>query len=84
MVRPVLYRIIDRPSGRFDVTATLVPDKTFNHEGLVSLAELNDALDVLRDIMVACGAELVLDPAFGPNVHQYESASKAVPPSYAT
>lgn len=63
MARPVLYRIIDRPDGRFDVTATLVPDKTFTREGLASLAEVNAALDVLRDIMSACGAELVLDPA---------------------
>jgi hypothetical protein len=63
MARPVLYQIIDRPNGRFDVKATLAPDKTFTREGLASLAEVNMALDMLRDIMAACGAELVLDPA---------------------
>lgn len=62
MARPVLYQIIDRPDGRFDVLATLAPGKTFTRTGLASLTEVNAALDVLRDIMAACGAEVVLDP----------------------
>lgn len=63
MARPVLYRIIDQPDGRFDVMATLGPNKTFTREGLASFAEVNAALDVLRAIMAACGAEVLLDPA---------------------
>lgn len=63
MMRPVLYQVIDRTDGTFDLTATIMPDKTFTRAGLASLAEVNDVIDTLRTIMAACGVELVLDPA---------------------
>ena len=65
MTRIVLYRIIDRPDQRYDLTATLTLDKTFTRESLASMAEVNAALDLLRFIMAACGVELVQDPAVG-------------------
>lgn len=63
MARLALYRIIDRPDGQFAVTVTLVPDKTFMRENFASLVEVHKAVDVLRTLMAACGAELILDPA---------------------
>lgn len=61
MPRRISCRIIDRPDGRFDVMATLEPDKTFCREGFVSLAEAEECVEFLRTLMTACGAPLIND-----------------------
>ncbi|MFC7665288.1 hypothetical protein [Methylorubrum suomiense] len=62
MIQPVLYQILDRPDGRFDVTATLASNRTYTRESLASFAEVDASLNMLRAIMAACGAEVLLDP----------------------
>ena len=59
MSRRIFYRISDRADGRFDVTATLEPDKVFRREGFVSLAMAEECVELLRLLMAACGAPLV-------------------------
>ncbi|OAH36492.1 hypothetical protein AX289_24615 [Methylorubrum populi] len=63
MARLALYRIIDQPNGQLAVKVTLVPDKVFTRTNLGSLVEVHRAVDGLRTLMSACGAELILDPA---------------------
>jgi len=59
MARRVFCRIVDRPDGLFDVTATIEPDKTFRREGVASLAEAERWIDGLRTLMTALGAPVL-------------------------
>lgn len=66
MARRVFCRIVDRPDGLFDVTATIEPDKTFRREGVASLAEAERWIDGLRTLMTALGAPVLrVDAAEG-------------------
>ena len=56
MPRLVTYTISDREDGRFDVIATIVPDKTFRRGGFTSLAEAEEWVEGLRVLMAALGA----------------------------
>ena len=56
MPRLVTYTISDREDGRFDVTATIEPDKVFRRSGLATLAEAEEWVDGLRVLMAALGA----------------------------
>ncbi len=66
MPRTATYRVIDRPDGLFDIAVTLRPDRIFHRTGLASRAEVDEALSMLRDLMAACGAPLVQEPAGQP------------------
>ncbi|MBE7243452.1 MAG: hypothetical protein INR63_00760 [Actinomycetospora chiangmaiensis] len=59
MARRVFCRIVDRPDGLFDVTATIEPDKTFRREGVASLAEAERWIEGLRTLMTALGAPVL-------------------------
>lgn len=59
MPRHASYRIIERPDGWFDIAVTLDGGGTHVREGLVSPVDVQTALAMLRDLMVACGAVLV-------------------------
>jgi hypothetical protein len=66
MARRVFCRIVDRPDGLFDVTATIEPDKIFRREGVASLAEAERWIDGLRALMTALGAPVLrVDDAQG-------------------
>jgi hypothetical protein len=56
MPRLVTYTISDRADGRFDVTATIEPDKVFRRDGFATLAEAEEWVDGLRVLMAALGA----------------------------
>ncbi|SDO07544.1 hypothetical protein SAMN05216360_114128 [Methylobacterium phyllostachyos] len=58
MARRVYYRISDRPDGCFDAVVTIEPDTVVRREGFVSLAEVEDWIEGLRDLMAALGAPL--------------------------
>ncbi|AWN34458.1 hypothetical protein [Methylobacterium radiodurans] len=59
MARRVFCRIVDRPDGLFDVTATIEPDQIFRREGVASLAEAERWIDGLRTLMAALGAPVL-------------------------
>lgn len=65
MSRRASYRITERPDGGFDVAVTLAGGGTHAREGLKTLAEVESALTLLRDLMAACGADLVEEPTLG-------------------
>lgn len=65
MPRRASYRIIERPDGRFTITVTLAGGGTHSREGLTTPAEIEEALALLRDLMEACGAQLVEEPTLG-------------------
>lgn len=65
MSRRASYRIIERPDGRFNVAVTLAGGGTHTREGLANRAEIESALALLRDLMDACGAELVEEQTLG-------------------
>ena len=63
MARCVSYQIIQRPSGTFDIAVTLAGGRTHYREGLPTRADVDCAVNMLRDLMAACGASLVEEPA---------------------
>ena len=63
MTRRVSYRIIQRPNGNFDIAVTLAGGRTHYREGLTTRADVDSAVNILRDLMAACGASLVEEPA---------------------
>jgi hypothetical protein len=65
MSRRASYRIIERPDGQFNIAVTLAGGGTHSREELPTLADVESALAVLRDLMAACGADLVEEPTLG-------------------
>ena len=63
MARCASYQIIQRPNGNFDIAVTLAGGRTHYREGLTTRAEVDTALTILSDLMAACGASLVEEPA---------------------
>ncbi len=59
MARPVECRIVDMPDGRFAVLAVLASGKVFRRDGLTTMAEAEESVEVLRAVMAACGAPLI-------------------------
>lgn len=59
MPKTVTYSIIDREDGRFDLIAVIAGQSVHARQGLLSRAEVDEALDMLRDLMAAIGAPLV-------------------------
>lgn len=62
MARSVSYQVVQRPDGQFDIAVTLAGGRTHFREGLASRADVDCALDLLRDLMAACGAPLIEEP----------------------
>ena len=56
MPRLVFCRIDDREDGRFDVLATMEPDRTYPCEGFATLAEADEWIEGLRILITAVGA----------------------------
>ncbi|MCJ2024981.1 hypothetical protein [Methylobacterium sp. J-067] len=65
MARRASYRITEHPEGRFTITVTLAGGGTHAREGLTTPAQVEEALSLLRDLMIACGAYLVEEPTLG-------------------
>lgn len=63
MARYVSYQIIQRPNGNFDIAVTLAGGRAHYREGLPTRADVDRAVNILRDLMAACGASLVEEPA---------------------
>ena len=61
MPRLVSCKITDREDGRFDVIATLEPNRVYRRDGFVSLAEADEWVAGLRALMAALGAPVVVD-----------------------
>lgn len=59
MTRPVTYRIVDCPDGRFAVVAAMASGSIHRRSGLLTLAEVEASVESLRVMMAACGAPLV-------------------------
>lgn len=66
--RPVSCRVTDRPDRRFDVVATISPNKVFRREGLMPRAEADASVAELLAIMAAFGAPVLSEPAAGTEV----------------
>lgn len=63
MTRPVCCNIVDMPDGRFAVVAVLASGKVFGRTGLPTLAVAEECVELLRAVMAACGAPVVLGAA---------------------
>ncbi|WP_336489481.1 hypothetical protein [Methylobacterium nigriterrae] len=63
MTRPVCYSIVDLPDGSFGVVAVVGSGKVFRRVGLLTLAEAEECVEVLRAAMAACRAPVIDAPA---------------------
>ncbi len=59
MAHKVTWRIIDCPDGRFAVIALLSSGAIHRCGGLLTVAEADEAVEMLQVLMEACGAQLV-------------------------
>ncbi len=66
MARPVRCSIVDMPDGRFAVVAASASGKVFRRAGLLTRAQAEECVDLLRALMAACGAAVVEVPPFRP------------------
>jgi hypothetical protein len=66
MARPVRCSIVDMPDGRFAVVAAPASGKVFRRAGLLTRAQAEECVDLLRALMAACGAAVVEVPPFRP------------------
>lgn len=60
MAKPVECRIVDMPDGTFAIIAVLAPGKVLRRVGLATLAEVEESVGMLRDLMAACGAQVTV------------------------
>lgn len=58
MGRPVTYRIVDCPDGRFAVEAVSASGSVHCRSGFLTLAEAEQSVEDLREVMAACRAPL--------------------------
>lgn len=58
MTRPVTYRIVDCPDGRFAVVALAASGTAYRRGGLLTLAEADACVEDLRAMLSLCGAAL--------------------------
>ena len=61
MTGPVRCRIVDMQDGCFAVMALLASGKAFCRKALATLAEAEEAVECLRDVMAACGAPVIVE-----------------------
>lgn len=58
MARPVTYRIVDCPDGRFAIVALSTSGTVYRRDGLLTLAEAEACVEELRTMLALCGAPL--------------------------
>ncbi len=58
MARPVTYRIVDCPDGRFAIVASSTSGTAYRRDGLLTLAEAEACVEELRTMLALCGAPL--------------------------
>lgn len=61
MAQRVTYSIIDQPDGRFDLLVLLGSGTFHARTGFMTLAEIYEEVEFLRELMTACGAPVVRD-----------------------
>ena len=59
MTRPVTYRIVGCPDGRFAVMAVMASGSLYHRGGLLTLSEAETCVETLRVLMATCGAPLL-------------------------
>jgi hypothetical protein len=65
MTKPAECRVVDMPDGTFTVIAVLASGKVFRRVGLRTMAEVEESVEMLRDIMSACGVPVTCRSAAG-------------------
>lgn len=65
MAQRVTYTIVDQPDGRFDLLVLLGARVLHARTGFMTLAETEEEVEFLRDLMTACGAPVVRATSFG-------------------
>jgi len=61
MAQRVTYSIVDRADGRFDLLVLLGARALHARTGFMTLAETEEEVELLRELMTACGAPVVRD-----------------------
>jgi hypothetical protein len=59
MAQRVTYSIVDHPDGRFDLLVLLGARVLHARTGFMTLAETEEEVEFLRELMTACGAPVV-------------------------
>jgi hypothetical protein len=59
MAQQVTYSIVDQPDGRFDLLVLLGERVLHARTGFMTLAETEEEVEFLRELMTACGAPVV-------------------------
>ena len=59
MAQRVTYSIVDQPDGRFDLLVLVGARELHARTGFMTLAETEDEVEFLRELMTACGAPVV-------------------------
>ena len=70
MAQRVTYSIVDQADGRFDLLVLLGSRAFHARTGFMTLAEIEEEVEFLRELMTACGAPVVR--AAGSNVFSAE------------
>jgi hypothetical protein len=58
MARPLTYRIVDCPDGRFAIVVVAASGTTYRRDGLYTLAEAEACVEDLRAALTCCSAVL--------------------------
>jgi hypothetical protein len=64
MAQRVTYSIVDKPDGRFDLLVLLGGRVLHARTGFMTLAEAEEEVEFMRDLMTACGAPVVREATF--------------------
>ena len=59
MAQRVTYSVVDRPDGRFDLLVLVGARALHARTGFMTLSEVEEEVEFLRDLMTACGAPVV-------------------------
>ena len=59
MAQRLTYTIVDQPDGRFDILVLLGSGSLYVRTGLMTLAEADEEIDLLRALMTPLGAPVV-------------------------
>jgi hypothetical protein len=59
MAKRVTYSIVDQPDGRFDLLVLVGSRVLHARTGFMTLAETEEEVELLRELMTACGAPVV-------------------------
>lgn len=59
MAQKLIYSIVDQPDGRFDILVLRGSRSLYARTGLMTLAQAEDEIDLLRALMAPLGAPVV-------------------------